>query len=128
MVLRRRELSTTSLSALCAGEPASNHGLSRSTPSSNGSCEHPPLPAPLPRIHSCWSSLRMCRRYGVHASHPYNSVGSTTAQYPLMWVPSRTPRSLQRHLVSFPNDPLSLPIRDEISSSISAFCDIVLPK
>ena len=26
-----------------------------------------------------WSSLRMCRRYGVHASHPYSSVGSTTA-------------------------------------------------
>ena len=75
-----------------------------------------------------WSSLRMYRRYGVHASHPYNSVGSTMAQYTLMLVASRTPRSLQRRLVSFPNDPPALPIRAEISSSFNAFCDIVLPK
>ena len=75
-----------------------------------------------------WSSLRMCRRYGVHASHPYSSVGSTTAQYTLILVTSRTPRSLQRRLVSLPNDPLALPIRAEISSSINAFYDIVLPK
>ena len=75
-----------------------------------------------------WSSLRMCRRYGVHASHPYSSVGSTTAQYTLILVTSRTPRSLQSRLVSLPNDPLALPIRAEISSSINALCDIVLPK
>ena len=31
-------------------------------------------------------------------------------------------------LVSLPNDPLALPIRGEISSSINASCDIVLPK
>ena len=68
----------------------------------------------------------MCRRYGVHASHPYSSVGSTTAQYILILVTSRTPRSLQSRLVSLPNDPLALPIRAEISSSINAFCDIVL--
>ena len=70
----------------------------------------------------------MSRRYGVHASHPYNSVGNTTAQYTLIVVTSRTPRSLQRRLVSLPNDPLALPIRAEISASINAFCDIVLPK
>ena len=62
------------------------------------------------------------------ASHPYSSVGSTTAQYTLIFVASRTPRSLQRRFVSLPNDPLALPIRAEISSSINAFCDIVLPK
>ena len=49
-------------------------------------------------------------------------------QYTLIFVASRTPRSLQRHVVSLPNDPLALPIRAEISSSINAFCDIVLPK
>ena len=81
------------------------------------------------RLELCnWSSLRLCRRYGVHASHPYSSVGSTTAQYTLILVTSRTPRSLQRRLVSLPNDPLALPIRAEMSSSINAFCDIVLPK
>ena len=69
-----------------------------------------------------WSSLRMCRRYGVHASHPYNSVGSTTSQYTLILVARRTPRSLPRRLVSLPNDPLALPIRAEISSSISVVC------
>ena len=51
------------------------------------------------------SSLRMCRRYGIHASHPYSSVGSTTAQYTLILVTSRTPRLLQRRLVNLPNDP-----------------------
>ena len=30
--------------------------------------------------------------------------------------------------MSLPNDPLALEIRAEISSSINAFCDIVLPK
>ena len=70
----------------------------------------------------------MCRRYGVHASHPYSSVGSTTARYTLILVASYTPRSLQRRLVCLPNDPLALPIRAAISSSINAFCDIVLPK
>ena len=30
--------------------------------------------------------------------------------------------------MSLPNDPLALPIRAKISSSINAFCDIVLPK
>ena len=75
-----------------------------------------------------WSSPRMCRRYGVHASHPYSSVGSTTAQYTLILVTSRTPRSLQSRLVSLPNDPLALPILADISSSIDAFCDIVMPK
>ena len=60
-----------------------------------------------------WSSLRMCRRYGVHASHPYSSVGSTTAQYTLILVTSRTPRSLQSRLVSLPNDPLALQIRPD---------------
>ena len=75
-----------------------------------------------------WSSHRMCRRYGVHASHPYSSVGGTTAQYTLTLVAGCTPRSLQRRFVSLPNDPLALPIRVEISSSINAFCDIVLPK
>ena len=59
---------------------------------------------------------------------PIDPVGSTTAQYTLILVTSRTPRSLQRGLVSLPNDPLALPIRAEISSSINAFCDIVLPK
>ena len=62
----------------------------------------------------------MCRRYGVHASHSY-STRSTAAQYTLILVAIRTPRSLQRSLVS-------LRIRAEISSSINAFCDIVLPK
>ena len=30
--------------------------------------------------------------------------------------------------MSSPNNPLALPIRAETSSSINAFCDIVLPK
>ena len=55
------------------------------------------------------------------------TIGSTTAQYTLILVTSRTPRSLQRRLVSLPNDPLALPIRAGISSTINAFCDIVLP-
>ena len=69
-----------------------------------------------------------CRRYGVHASQPYSSVGSTTAQYTLLLVASCTPRSMQGRLVSLPNDPLALPIRAEISSSINAFGYIVQPK
>ena len=48
--------------------------------------------------------------------------------YILICVASRTLRSLQRRLVRLPNDPLPLPIRAEISSSINAFCNIVLPK
>ena len=75
-----------------------------------------------------WSSLRMCRRYGVHASQPYSSVGSTTAQYTLILVARCTPRSFQRRLVSLPNGALAFPIRVETSSSIMAFCDSVLPK
>ena len=57
-----------------------------------------------------------------------SSVGSNTAQYTLILVANRTMRSLQRRLGSLWNDPLALPIRAEISSSINAFCDIVLPK
>ena len=53
----------------------------------------------------------MCQQYGVHASQPYSSVGSTTALYTLMLVASRTLRSLQRRLVSLPNDPLASPLR-----------------
>ncbi len=55
-------------------------------------------------------------------------VGSTTAQYTLILVDRRTPRSFHRRLKIFPKDPLALPIRAEISSSINTFCDIVLAK
>ena len=52
---------------------------------------------------------------------------NATAQYTLILVATRTLRSLQRRLVSLPNDPITLPIRAEGSSSFNAFCDLVLP-
>ena len=64
----------------------------------------------------------------VWCLRPTPGVGSTTAQYTLILVDSRTPRLLQRRLKRFPKYPLALSIRADISSSICAFCDIVLPK
>ena len=58
---------------------------------------------------------------------PHAHTAVLVAQYTFILVASRTPRSLKRRLVSLPNDPLALPIRAEISLSINAFCDIVLP-
>ena len=62
--------------------------------------------------------------------HTHTTVVVTQGgnQYTLVFVATRIPRSLQRRLVSLPNDPIALPFRAEISLSISAFCDIVLPK
>ena len=50
-------------------------------------------------------------------THEFSSVGSTTAQYTLILVASRTPRSLQRRFVSLPNDPhiAHRPLMDELA-------------
>ena len=49
------------------------------------------------RLRQCmcnWSSLRMCRLYGVHASRINSNVGTTMAQFTLILVAALTPKAL----------------------------------